>query len=56
MDIELLKELIEKREEIDEQILAAAGCKPKERKTVKCSNCGVDGHTARTCKVPAAAM
>ncbi len=56
MDIDLLKELIEKREEIDEQIVAAVGGKPKDKKAVKCSTCGTEGHTARTCptKLPPA--
>ena len=58
MDIELLKELIEKREAIDAEIVAAVGGKPKEKKAIKCGNCDQEGHTARTCpsKMPAAQL
>jgi len=46
--IALTKELIRKREEIDEQLMALL-CGELKKKPVKCSNCGEAGHTARTC-------
>ena len=42
-----LKELILKREEIDTELAVLLGV---EKKTIKCSKCGVEGHTARTCQ------
>jgi hypothetical protein len=44
----LTKELIRKREEIDEQLTALL-CGEARKKPVKCSGCGEAGHTARTC-------
>lgn len=60
MDAKLLriKELIETKERVDaelEEMLGGATV----RKTVKCSKCGQEGHTARTCdktKMPAATL
>jgi hypothetical protein len=46
--IALTKDLIRRRDEIDEQLIALLGGELK-KKTVKCSNCGETGHTARTC-------
>ncbi len=46
--IALTKDLIRKREEIDEQLTALLSGEVK-KKAVKCSNCGESGHTARTC-------
>ena len=46
--IALTKDLIRKREEIDEQLTALL-CGEVKKKPVKCSNCGETGHTARTC-------
>ena len=46
--IALTKELIQKREEIDEQLTALL-CGELKKRPVKCSNCGETGHTARTC-------
>jgi hypothetical protein len=46
--IALTKDLIRKREEIDEQLTALLSGEAK-KKTVKCSKCGESGHTARTC-------
>jgi hypothetical protein len=46
--ITLTKDLIRKREEIDEQLTALLSGEVK-KKVVKCSNCGEGGHTARTC-------
>jgi hypothetical protein len=46
--IALTKELIRKREEVDEQLMALL-CGEVKKKPVKCSHCGESGHTARTC-------
>ncbi len=46
--IALTKELIRKREEIDEQLTALL-CGELKKKPVKCSHCGETGHTARNC-------
>lgn len=46
--IALTKELIRKREEIDDQLTALL-CGEAKKKPVKCSSCGEVGHTARTC-------
>ena len=52
MDIDRMKELIAQRESIDEELTAivTGSAAPKERKTLTCSKCGEQGHTARTCK------
>ena len=51
MDIDRMKELIAQREAIDEELTAIViGSAPKEKKTLTCSKCGEQGHTARTCK------
>lgn len=47
-DIAKAKELIEQREEIDRQ-LAALFSGGKARSGHKCSKCGKEGHSARTC-------
>ncbi len=52
MEINLvrLKQLIEQREQIDDEIIATVGTMPAiRRKALSCSICHVDGHTARTC-------
>lgn len=55
--INRLIELRDIRDKASAEIAAIlGGGEPKERKPVKCSNCGVEGHTARTCKVPAAEL
>jgi hypothetical protein len=48
LDIDKLKALIAKREEIDAEIIEAVGGK-KERAAKKCGTCGQEGHTSRTC-------
>jgi hypothetical protein len=56
LDIELLKDLIEKREDIDAQIVAAVGKvveRKKDRKPQTCSKCGSEEHSARTCPTKA---
>ena len=47
-DIAKAKELIEQREEIDRQLAAIFGGGAKAR-IQKCSRCGKEGHTARSC-------
>lgn len=51
--IALTKELIRKREEIDQQLNELLSGEGK-RKQVKCSACGDVGHTARSCPTRAA--
>jgi hypothetical protein len=46
--IVLAKDLIRRREEIDEQLMMLL-CGETKKKPVKCSHCGESGHTARTC-------
>lgn len=49
-DIARAKELIDQREEIDRQLAAIFGSSPgKSRAVQRCSKCGKEGHTARTC-------
>ncbi|MCC8977579.1 hypothetical protein [Bradyrhizobium acaciae] len=49
-DIAKAKELIEQREEIDRQLVAIfCGGLTKQRVAQKCSKCGKEGHSARTC-------
>lgn len=50
-DIERAKELIAQREEIDGELAAlfANGSKPSTRKPQRCSKCGEEGHSARSC-------
>ena len=46
--IALTKDLIRRREEIDEQLTALL-CGELKKKPIKCSSCGENGHTARSC-------
>jgi hypothetical protein len=48
-DIDRVKDLIAKREEIDTELVAIFGGKHVSRRTLKCSVCNSEGHTARTC-------
>jgi hypothetical protein len=48
-DIERVKDLIAKREEIDSELVAIFGGKQTSRRTLKCSVCNTEGHTVRTC-------
>jgi hypothetical protein len=43
------KELIAKREEIDEQLAALFGGAPLTKKTRRCKICDGEGHNALTC-------
>lgn len=47
MDTNKVRELLDKRDEIDRQLAEIFG--GKEKKTIKCGKCGEEGHTARTC-------
>lgn len=49
IDIDRIKDLIAKREEIDSELAAIFGGKQVTRRTLKCSVCNSEGHTARTC-------
>ena len=49
IDIDRVKDLIAKREEIDLELAAIFGGKQASRRTLKCSVCNAEGHTARTC-------
>ena len=51
LDVQIVrvKELIQKREEIDGELSAILGATPKARKPQACSKCGQEGHSARTC-------
>jgi hypothetical protein len=44
-----VKELIGKREELDTELSELLGGAVKERRSPKCSVCGVPGHRASTC-------
>ena len=44
-----VKDLIAKREEIDAELSAIFGITLKVRKPQRCSICGEEGHSARTC-------
>ena len=49
-DIAKAKKLIEEREETDHQLAAIfGGGSAKQRAAQKCSKCGKEGHSARTC-------
>ena len=45
-----VKDLIVKREEIDAELSAIFGITLKVRKPQRCSVCGEEGHSARTCR------
>lgn len=49
--IEKIKILIAQRDAIYEQLAALLGERsPATKRTIHCSNCDGEGHTARTCK------
>jgi hypothetical protein len=48
-DIDRVKDLIAKREEIDTELEAIFGGKQVGRRAIKRSICNAEGHTARTC-------
>lgn len=47
--IERVKELIQKREEIDAELASMFGIAFKAKKASRCSRCGEEGHNAKTC-------
>ena len=44
-----VKELIQRREEIDGELAGVLGATLKTRKILRCSRCGEEGHNAKTC-------
>lgn len=48
MDTQRIRELLDNRDRIDRELSAAFGTTP-EKKPVKCSTCGGENHTARSC-------
>jgi hypothetical protein len=50
--ISRVKDLIEKREEIDAELAGLFGLSPRGKKTTRCSKCGGEGHNAKTCDAP----
>jgi hypothetical protein len=44
-----VKDLIQKREEIDTELAGLFGITGKAKKTLRCSKCGDEGHNAKTC-------
>ena len=44
-----VKDLIAKREEIDAELAGMLGIVPRAKRTLRCSTCNEEGHTARTC-------
>lgn len=47
-----VKELIQKREEIDAELASMFGLAGRVKKSLRCSKCGAEGHNAKTCNVP----
>ena len=47
-----VKELIQKREEIDAELEGIFGLAARSKKTARCSKCGGEGHNAKTCTAP----
>lgn len=47
--ISRVKDLIDKREQIDAELSTILGVTAKARKPQRCSNCNEEGHSARTC-------
>ena len=48
IDVNRIRDLLNKREEIDQELLALF-TGTKERKPQRCSVCQQEGHSARTC-------
>jgi Zinc knuckle len=44
-----VKNLIQKREEIDTELANLFGITIKAKKMLRCSKCGEEGHNAKTC-------
>lgn len=49
--IRIIKDLIEKRDEIERRLAEIIGGDATVRRANKCSRCGQEGHTAKTCVV-----
>jgi hypothetical protein len=47
-----VKELIQKREDIDAELAGLFGLSSRVKKSTRCSKCGEDGHNAKTCTAP----
>ena len=47
-----VKDLIQRREEIDAKLAGLFGISVKAKKTLRCSKCGEEGHNAKTCSSP----
>ena len=47
MDTQRIRQLLDRRDEIDRELVELVSGQAK--KAVKCSTCGEEGHTARTC-------
>jgi hypothetical protein len=49
IDTAKIRELLDKRDEIDNQLMSMFNGNGKERKKQSCSKCGSDQHNARSC-------
>jgi hypothetical protein len=47
--ISRVKDLIQKREEVDAELAGLFGISVKTKKTLRCSKCGEEGHNTKTC-------
>jgi hypothetical protein len=47
-----VKDLIQKREEIDAELAGLFGLTVRVKKALRCSKCGDEGHNAKTCNAP----
>jgi hypothetical protein len=47
-----VKELIQRREEIDAELATTFGITARTKKTLRCSRCLEEGHNAKTCPTP----
>jgi len=47
-----VKDLIQKREDIDAELAGLFGLSPRGKKTARCTKCGGEGHNAKTCTAP----
>ena len=50
IDVTKVRELLDRRDEIDQELQALFSS--PQKKTIKCGNCGEEGHSARTCPKP----
>jgi len=54
MDTNRIRALLDKRDELDAEIVALVSGGSKERKAQKCGRCGDTSHNIRNCPQPAA--